>query len=141
MKLAPVSVVIPTFNKGCLVAEAVESVLAQTLLPAEIIVVDDGSRDDTRERLAAYRERIQYAFQENRGVSAARNHGVRRATSDLIAFLDSDDVWHPRKLEIQVEALAQNPGLGLLGTASFDWPAPMFPALRHPASGPLALVP
>src|SRR6185437_11144924 len=97
---ARVSVVIPTYNSGPLVTEAVESVLAQTLPAAEVLVVDDGSTDDTPERLAAYGERIRYLPQANQGVAAARNRGIREATGDLIAFLDADDVWHPRKLEI-----------------------------------------
>ena len=79
MKRAPVSVVIPTYNTGHLVTQAVESVFAQTVPPSEIIVVDDGSEDDTGERLATFRDRIRYVFQVNQGVSVARNHGVRLA--------------------------------------------------------------
>src|SRR5262245_24730960 len=98
-----VSVVIPTFNRAHLITGAIESVLAQTLPPLEIIVVDDGSTDDTPERLAPYLDRIVFLGQENRGVSAARNAGIQAARGNLIAFLDSDDVWHPRKIEIQAE--------------------------------------
>src|SRR5262249_43626334 len=90
-----VTVIIPTFNRGHIVTDAIDSVLAQTVPCLEIIVVDDGSRDDTRERLVPYMDRIVYIYQHNQGVSAARNTGVDAAKGDLIAFLDSDDVWHP----------------------------------------------
>jgi glycosyltransferase involved in cell wall biosynthesis len=139
MKTAPVSVIIPTYNSGSLVAEGVDSVLAQTVVPAEVIVVDDGSRDDTRARLAPYRDRIRYVFQENQGVSAARNHGLRRASCEFVAFLDADDAWHPRKIERQTEALARRPELGLLGTAVFDWPARVLPAVCHPGPEPVVV--
>jgi glycosyltransferase involved in cell wall biosynthesis len=74
-KPVTVSVVIPTYNSAHLVTDAIKSVLAQTVLPLEIIVVDDGSKDDTRQRLLAYGERVRYLFQENQGVSTARNRG------------------------------------------------------------------
>src|SRR5436305_5180727 len=105
MNGVPVSVVIPTYNCGGLVAEAVGSVLAQSRLPAEIIVVDDGSRDDTRERLAPFGDRIRYVCQANQGVSAARNLGVQHARGEVIAFLDADDIWHPRRLELQLQVM------------------------------------
>jgi glycosyltransferase involved in cell wall biosynthesis len=111
-----ISVVIPTFNYGRFIEEAVESVLAQTYTNFEIIVVDDGSVDDTRERLERFGGSIQYIHQTNQGMSAARNVGIERARGDLIAFLDSDDVWHPRKLEIQVPILQARPDIGLLAT-------------------------
>ena len=117
-----VSVVIPTYNSGPLVVEAVASVLSQTRSADEIIVVDDGSTDDTAERLAAFGPRVRYIWEENGGVSAARNRGVDEAAGDWIAFLDADDVWHPRKLEIQLGALARRPDLALLGTRLYDWP-------------------
>jgi glycosyltransferase involved in cell wall biosynthesis len=121
-----VSVVIPTYNSGRLVTDAVESALSQTAPPTEILVIDDGSVDDTQQRLAAYGDRINYVYQENRGVSAARNRGLLNARGDLIAFLDADDVWHPRKLECQLRVMTSDPALGLLGTRCFDWPAPDF---------------
>jgi hypothetical protein len=117
-----VSVVIPTYNSGRFLAQALDSVLAQTLPPEEVIVVDDGSRDDTSDRVKPYAGRVRVIRQENQGVAAARNRGLGEATGDVIAFLDADDVWHPRKLEMQVQALAENPDLVLLGTALFDWP-------------------
>ena len=104
-----VSVVIPTYNRGWTVAEAIDSVLAQTYTPVELIVVDDGSTDDTAAILQSYGSRIQWLRQTNRGVSAARNTGAARAKGALIAFLDSDDLWLPEKVEVQVRYFEQNP--------------------------------
>jgi len=122
-----VSAVIPTYNCGHMVVDAVRSALAQTYLPIEVIVIDDGSTDDTRDRLAEFGSSVRYIYQTNRGVSAARNRGVRESSGDAIAFLDSDDVWHPRKLERQVECLNAHPELGLVGTMIVDWPNEPFP--------------
>jgi glycosyltransferase involved in cell wall biosynthesis len=128
MKLAPVSVVIPTYNRRDIVRDAIDSALAQTLPPSQIIVVDDGSKDDTGAHLrTTYGDAIDYRRQVNAGLSAARNHGIRAATQPLIAFLDDDDVWHPRKLELQAQCFERNPELGLLGAEQFDWPAESFP--------------
>jgi glycosyltransferase involved in cell wall biosynthesis len=115
-----ISVVIPTYNYGRLVPEAVASVLGQTYPPAEVIVVDDGSTDDTPERLAPFLDRIRYIRQVNQGPSAARNTGIRAARGDWLAFLDSDDLWHPRKLEIQVRYLTEHPDVALLSTATTE---------------------
>ncbi len=103
-----VSVVIPTYNYGRFVVDAVESALSQTLPPLEVIVVDDGSTDDTRARLAVFGDRIRYLFQENGGLSKARNAGIEASRGEWIALLDSDDTWHPEKLEIQLSALAKS---------------------------------
>ncbi len=100
-----ISVIIPTFNRGSVVAAAVESVLTQTYTDYEIIVVDDGSTDDTAERLAPYLPYVRYLYQANRGVSAARNRGVGVARGEWVSFLDSDDLFHPTKLEVQRHAL------------------------------------
>jgi len=108
--MSTVSVIIPTFNSSTFVAQAVESVLAQTRPPAEIIVIDDGSTDDTASRLQVYGARIQYVFQSNRGRSSARNAGLQMAQSDYVAFLDADDVWLPRKLETQLNDLHSHAG-------------------------------
>jgi glycosyltransferase involved in cell wall biosynthesis len=115
-----VSVIIPTFNYGRYVTEAVESALAQTYPAVEVIVIDDGSTDDTRERLAPYADRIRYVYQTNAGLSAARNAGIRAAAGPFVAFLDSDDAFHPRKLELQMAAFAADPALGLVATLSFS---------------------
>ncbi|MBX3464651.1 MAG: glycosyltransferase family 2 protein [Planctomycetes bacterium] len=100
--LPAVSVVIPTFNRARLLPRAIDSVLAQTLPAAEVIVVDDGSTDDTADVIAGYGDRVRYLQQPNAGVSAARNKGIRAARHELIAFLDSDDYWRPGKLAAQV---------------------------------------
>ena len=127
METHGVSVIIPTYNRSTLVAEAIESVLAQTRPADEIIVVDDGSTDDTAEKLERFRERIQYIWQSNGGVSVARNTGLRHTNGDLVAFLDADDVWHPCKLERQLAILAQRPDLGLLATPLIPWPGTFVP--------------
>lgn len=122
MAFAPVSVVVPTFNSAGLVTQAVESALAQSVPPAEVIVVDDGSTDDTGERLAEYGCRIRYLRQPNGGVASARNRGVKAGVARYVAFLDADDVWHPRKLEQQLLVLANQPSCVLLGTHTYPWP-------------------
>jgi len=100
-----VSIVIPTYNRAEEVPNAIDSVLAQTYRPIEVIVVDDGSTDDTRAVLAAYGDAIRVIRQANAGCSAARNEGIRIGNGELIGFLDSDDTWRPRKLQIQVRLL------------------------------------
>lgn len=105
-----VSVVIPTCNGADLVRAAVDSVLAQTERSLEVIVVDDGSRDHTPEVLATFGSRIQVVRQPNRGPSAARNAGIARARGRWVALLDSDDVWRPDKLEVQLAALERFEG-------------------------------
>ncbi len=95
------SVIIPTYNRSALVKQAIESVLAQTLKPNEIIVVDDGSTDSTYKTLKKYD--ITYIKTKNRGVSSARNLGIKRANSKWIAFLDSDDLWLKDKMEKQID--------------------------------------
>jgi glycosyltransferase involved in cell wall biosynthesis len=127
-----VSVVIPTFNYGHCVAEAVESALAQTYAPVEVIVVDDGSTDDTAARLGPYRDRIRYIHQPNQGLSAARNAGIRAARGPLVALLDSDDAFHSRKLELQVAHLRTHPEVGLVATDCFTDPGRKWPAIPEP---------
>jgi glycosyltransferase involved in cell wall biosynthesis len=102
-----VSVIIPTFNRARLLPRAIDSVLAQTCAPDQILVVDDGSTDETRQVLERYGDRIQALRQENRGAASARNRGLQHAWGHWLAFLDSDDVWLPRKLEVQLEALRE----------------------------------
>lgn len=108
MPHARISVIIPAFNRGHTLPRALDSVRAQTRAADEILIVDDGSTDNTAEVLTAF-PRVHCIRQENRGVSAARNTGIRAATGDWLAFLDSDDEWRPRKLELQVHALSSSP--------------------------------
>ena len=108
LKKPLVSVIIPTYNRGWVVQEAIDSVLDQDFRDYELIVVDDGSDDNTREILGAYGKAITVLQQSNRGVSAARNRGIAEAAGRLIAFLDSDDLWLPRKLTTQVKFFAEN---------------------------------
>jgi glycosyltransferase involved in cell wall biosynthesis len=103
-----VSVVIPTYNRAATVSRAIESVLAQTVTDLEVIVVDDGSSDDTGKALGEmFGDRIRYYAQNNQGASVARNRGVEEARGEWIAFLDSDDLWERNKLEWQFKALEQ----------------------------------
>lgn len=104
-----ISVVIPTYNRGFCIARAIDTVLCQTRTANEVIVVDDGSGDDTREIVRSYGDRVTYLFQRNAGVSAARNAGVRAARGEWIAFLDSDDEWIPEKLELQCSDVTKHP--------------------------------
>jgi len=106
-----VSVVIPTYNRAHLVRRAVESALAAILPGDEIIVVDDGSTDHTEAVLAPVREFVQYVRIPNGGAGKARNVGIEKSSKPLIAFLDSDDVWLPFKLQLQRAALAEHPEL------------------------------
>jgi glycosyltransferase involved in cell wall biosynthesis len=111
-----VSVIIPTFNRRDYLPIALDSVLAQTYTDYEIVIIDDGSTDDTRDILAPYEQRIRYFYQENRGIAAARNRGIEEARGTCIALLDSDDYWLPGKLACQVEGLEENPQWGMVAT-------------------------
>ena len=104
-----VSVIVPTYNRGWIVKEAIDSVLKQDYPHVELIVVDDGSTDDTPELLAVYGDRITVFRQKNQGVSSARNRGIEKSSGELIAFLDSDDTWAPGKLSCQVAFFRNNP--------------------------------
>lgn len=101
-----VSVIVSTFNRSKLVVNAIRSVLCQTYRDYEIIVVDDGSTDNTAEALTPYMDRIRYVYQANLGASAAKNRGVQLATGKWISILDSDDLWLPTKLEAQLKVVA-----------------------------------
>ncbi|HVZ61690.1 MAG TPA: glycosyltransferase [Terriglobales bacterium] len=104
-----VSAVIPTYNRANLVCEAVESVLQQSYRNMEVIVVDDGSTDDTLVRLQAYGDRVRVISQSNAGPAVARNRGISASKGEIVAFLDSDDLWLPNKIERQV-ALMERAG-------------------------------
>lgn len=114
--------IIPAYNSAEYIGEALESVFKQTFQDFEIIVVDDGSTDDTKEILGKYRDRIRYYFQQNGGPAKARNHGIRLANGEFIAFLDADDIWLPTKLEKQIGLFKERKNLGMVttGACSFD---------------------
>ncbi len=117
-----VSVIIPTFNRATYVPRAIESVLSQRYRDFEIIVVDDGSKDNTREVVTAYGALVRYVFQENQGPGAARNLGIRTATGIYLAFLDSDDVWLPTFLDRTVSALEEHPEVDVVATGIYLGP-------------------
>jgi len=116
-----VSVVIPAYNCAQYIASAVQSALDQDYPHKEIIVVDDGSTDNTATVLAGFGERIIVRQQSNSGVAAARNHGMRVARGELIALLDADDLWLPGKLRKQVDYLTAHPELGAVYCAWREW--------------------
>jgi glycosyltransferase involved in cell wall biosynthesis len=111
-----VSVVVPTHNRARIVGAAIQSVLAQTYQNVEVIVVDDGSTDDTRSVVERYGPRVRYLYQPNSGVSSARNLGFANARGEFIALLDSDDEFLPWKLEAQVRLLQAHPDVGMVWT-------------------------
>jgi len=110
-----VSVIIPIYNRIDYIHEAINSVLEQTYKEYEIIVVNDGSSVNVKEALEPYRDRIVYLYhQENRGIAAARNTGIKGSKGKYIALLDEDDLFEPQKLEIQVPILENNPEVGFV---------------------------
>ena len=135
-----VSVIIPAFNAAGCVHRAVDSVLGQSFLDVELLLVDDGSTDDTRVVLAEYGDRIRLLAKVNGGPAAARNHGLQHACGEYVAFLDADDYWKTEKLQRQVELLDTRPAVGFCSTSTQvvdsagqpvgDWPC-------RPDAGPL----
>ena len=118
MALEPlVSAVVPTYNNAGLAVEALESVLAQTYPAKEVIVVDDGSTDDTASRLSQFGGAIHLIRQKHSGPAVARNAGIRASKGELVAFLDSDDLWLPEKLSACVDVLKGRPEVGVVYTA------------------------
>ena len=111
-----ISVTIPTFNRAHLIGHAIDSVLAQTYADVEIIVIDDGSTDNTADVVAKYGDRVRYYRQPNGGLGAARNAGLDRATGDVIAFLDSDDYWFDFKLSLQADLMTKRPDIDFVFT-------------------------
>jgi len=111
-----ISVIIPTFNRKKTLGRAIQSVLNQSLSPFEILIIDDGSNDGTEEWVKENFQNIKYIYQNNHGVSSARNIGIENAYGDWIAFLDSDDEWLPNKLDKQVKAIDSNPKMKFFHT-------------------------
>jgi glycosyltransferase involved in cell wall biosynthesis len=116
IRAGEVSVVVPTFDRAEVLPRALDSVIEQTRLPVEVIVVDDGSTDATAELVESRFPGVLVLRQENRGVSAARNRGIGASRGEWIALLDSDDEWRPRKLERQLSALEAQPDLRICHT-------------------------
>jgi glycosyltransferase involved in cell wall biosynthesis len=148
-----VSAIIPTYNAARWIARAIDSVLSQTHPVDEIIVVDDGSTDNTAEVVAGFGERVRYIRQSNGGPAKARNTGIRAATTEWVAFLDADDWWETQKLELQMAALHRNPNAILCYTGWKmvqpngevrlvpAWPTErLWPALRYRSPIPPATV-
>lgn len=108
------SVIIAVYNGAATIRRAIDSVLAQTYAPSQLIVVDDGSSDGTAEAVRSYGDRVRYIYHANAGVSAARNRGAEVASGDWLAFLDADDVYYPDRLRLHAEWIARDPGLDFL---------------------------
>ncbi len=111
-----VSVIIPTYNRKALLRQALESVFAQSYRDFEVIVIDDGSTDGTEEALRPLFERIRYLSKPNGGPASARNRGIKEARGDYIAFLDSDDLWEPKFLEVTCDYLGRHDELAMVAT-------------------------
>lgn len=109
------SAIIPTYNYAAYLKDAITSVLEQSIYDLELIVIDDGSTDNTIEVVETIKDkRLYYYFQEHHGVSAARNMGIQLSSGKYIAFLDADDIWLPQKSDLQIRTLEENPGVGLV---------------------------
>jgi glycosyltransferase involved in cell wall biosynthesis len=136
-----VSVIIPTYNGAKYIRETLDSVLAQTYRPLEILVVDDGSSDSTRDVAASYPGVI-LLHQERRGHPAARNRGLRSASGEFLSFLDHDDLWEPAKIEMQLECFRIEPELDLVFGHICNFFSPEMPAeARRRVSVPLHPLP
>jgi len=117
-----VSIIIPTFNRAKYVCEAIDSALQQTMKDIEVIVVDDGSTDNTREKIKPYKDKIEYVYTKNGGPAHARNVGMKRAKGEYISFLDSDDIYYPYKTDLQSSILDKFRDIALVHTefSAFD---------------------
>jgi hypothetical protein len=114
-RMPQAAVIIPAYNQSQYLSQAIQSVIDQTFTDWEAVIVDDGSTDDTRQVVHSFTDsRLRYIYQENRGLSAARNTGIRSSTAPTLSFLDSDDMFLPEKLTLLLNALAQQPELGLV---------------------------
>lgn len=118
---ALVSVIMPTYNCAAYIRQAIDSVLGQRDASLELIVVDDGSTDDTAAILASYGDRLRVLRQANGGVAAARNAGLRAARGEFVGFLDADDLWLPWKLAVQLQHLRRHPDVGVVYAAWQVW--------------------
>jgi len=129
-----VSVIIPTYNRRELLKRAIQSVLNQTFSKYSLTIIDDGSTDQTDKILKEFKgNKIHYFRQEHKGVSAARNLGIKEARGEFIAFLDSDDAWHPKKLEVQLEFFRKHPE-AMIAQTEEEWirdGRPLKPQKKH----------
>ncbi|HJQ16923.1 MAG TPA: glycosyltransferase family A protein [Allosphingosinicella sp.] len=129
----PVSVVIPAHNAEAFLADAIDSVLGQTVA-VELIVVNDGSTDETERVIASYAGRLIHVAQDQRGLGAARNRGVAESSGEWIAFLDADDIWMPEKIALQLRAAADRPDCDMLFGHGIEFadPGTHWPARTEP---------
>jgi glycosyltransferase involved in cell wall biosynthesis len=127
-----ISVVVPAWNAERYLGEALDSLLAQTRVPTEVLVIDDGSTDGTADVAEKRGPPVRCVRREHQGPAAARNAGIREARGELLAFLDADDLWLPAKLERQLEALSAQPSVGIVTTRIRDF---WVPELAHLGSG------
>lgn len=110
-----ISIIIPCYNAGNYIKKAIDSAINQTYQDFEIIIIDDGSTDNSKQVISQFSDsRIKYIYQENQGVSVARNKGIELSHGEFIAFLDADDIWHPEKLKIQLDFLEKNPDISFV---------------------------
>lgn len=116
-----VSAVIPTYNRAYILRDSIDSALGQRSANIEVIVVDDGSTDDTAPLVGKYKRGVTYLYQENQGAAAARNLGVRAAQGSYIAFLDSDDVWVPEKVKTELDMFKRFPEAGAIASDADSW--------------------
>ncbi|MCL1467396.1 glycosyltransferase family 2 protein [Argonema galeatum] len=139
-----ISVIIPVYNGEKYLAEAIQNIKNQDYKPLEIIVIDDGSTDGTPEVAAEFKDCIRYVYQQNSGPAAARNHGIRIANGDVIAFLDVDDLWSDDKLKLQADYLANNPSVeivqGLIQQMKLSEPTANNQPIFEPAYKPYSYI-
>lgn len=126
-----ISVIIPCFNAARYIGEAIESVLTQTLSSHEIIVIDDGSTDDSAKVIAGFNQHVRYIHQENQGISAARNRGIAEVSGDFIAFLDADDLWPNDSLKTRWNCLSTSPEIDY----AYGWVEPFLSPDVSPEAG------
>lgn len=119
LDMKKVSVVIPAYNKANLTVKTVKSVLNQTYANIEIIVVDDGSTDDTKDKLQLFKDRIIYIYKKNGGACSARNVGIKQATGEYVALIDCDDIFYPEKISKSVECLEKESDCGFVYTGAY----------------------
>ena len=127
MSQSHISCIIPVYNTEAYLAEAIDSILAQTFAPQQIIVVDDGSTDNSAAVAKGYGDRITYVHHEHAGIATTLNHGVRVAGESFLAFLDADDLYHPEKLQRQMQQFEQQPDLELCTCHAHNFWSPEIP--------------